>query len=123
MKHLPGRGADLIRCRSGCRSGNSHAGRIDTDYGNPSCLNISKRKSLNRRKNRKVKTFNKYIITVLLVLAIVLVIADLVGKSDHFAPVSHICYGYLLGYLSTWFHIGRRSGFRKLSIFLDDSEN
>jgi hypothetical protein len=68
-----------------------------------------------------MKTFNKYIIRVLLVLGVVLSLVEFAGRGKHFAPASHICHGFLLGYLAAWFHIGCRSGFGKLSGFLDNS--
>jgi hypothetical protein len=68
-----------------------------------------------------MKAFTKYTITTLLVLGVVLGISEFFEGGTHFAPISHICYGFLLGYLAEWFHIGRRRGFGKLSRFLDDS--
>jgi hypothetical protein len=68
-----------------------------------------------------MKTFIKYTITVLIALAVVLGIARFYAPGEHFMIISLICYGFLLGYLAAWFHIGRRKGFRKLSTFLDNS--
>jgi hypothetical protein len=65
-----------------------------------------------------MKTFGKYAITVLVVLAVVLGIAWFYASGEHLVRVSLICYGFLLGYLAAWFHIGRRQGFRKFSRFL-----
>jgi hypothetical protein len=67
-----------------------------------------------------MKTFGRYAITVLIVLAVVLGIARLYASGEHFIRVSLICYGFLLGYLAAWVHIGRRQGFRKFSRFLMD---
>lgn len=65
-----------------------------------------------------MKVFIKYAITVLIVLSVVLGIAWFYASSEHFIRVSLICYGFLLGCLEAWFHIGRRQGFRKFSRFL-----
>lgn len=66
-----------------------------------------------------VKTFRKYSITVVIVLAIVVGVARLSASGEHFIRVSLICYGFLIGYLAAWFQIGSRKGFRELSRFLD----
>jgi hypothetical protein len=68
-----------------------------------------------------MKTFIKYSITVVIVLSIVLVVAWYYASGEHFISVSLICYGFLLGYLSAWFHIGRRLGYRSFSRFLADN--
>jgi uncharacterized membrane protein len=67
-----------------------------------------------------MKTFSKYAVTILIILAVVLGIAWFYASGEHFIRVSLICYGFLLGYLSAWFHIGYRQGFRKFSRFLAD---
>ncbi|HET7832014.1 MAG TPA: hypothetical protein VFK88_03525 [Gallionella sp.] len=68
-----------------------------------------------------MKTFGSYAIAVLTVLAVVLGIAWLYAPDERFIQVSLICYGFFLGYLSAWFHIGRRHGFGKLSKYLTDN--
>jgi hypothetical protein len=67
-----------------------------------------------------MKTFRKYAIIVSVVLAAVLGIAWFYASGEHFIRLSLICYGFLLGYLAAWFHIGRRQGFRKFWRFLAD---
>jgi xanthine/uracil permease len=67
-----------------------------------------------------MKTFGKYSIIVIIVLAAVLVFAWFYTSGEHFIRVLLICYGFLLGYLAAWFHIGCRQGFRKFSRFLAD---
>jgi hypothetical protein len=67
-----------------------------------------------------VKIIIKFVITVLIILAAVLGIAWFYSSGEHFIRVSLICYGFLLGYLAAWFHIGRRQGFKKFSAFLSD---
>ncbi len=67
------------------------------------------------RNNRKInmKTFRKYAIMVFVVLATVLGTAWYYASREQFIRVSLICYGFLVGYLAAWFHIGRRLEFRK----------
>jgi hypothetical protein len=74
----------------------------------------------NNNNKQKMKTFRKYAIIVFVVLAAVNSIAWFYASGEHFIRVSLICYGFLLGYLAAWFHIGRRQGFRKFSRFLTD---
>jgi len=65
-----------------------------------------------------MKTFLKYAITVLIVLSFVLGIAWFYASGEHFIRVSLICYGFSLGYLAAWLHIGGHKGFRKFSQFM-----
>jgi hypothetical protein len=67
-----------------------------------------------------MKTFRKYAVTVFVILAAVLGIAWFYASGERFIRVSLICYGFLLGYLAAWFHIGRRHGFREFLRFLAD---
>jgi hypothetical protein len=69
-----------------------------------------------------MKTFGKYIVGVLVILAVVLGIARFHDAGQHFMPVSLICYGFLIGYLAAWFHIGHHQGFSEFSRFLDDAK-
>jgi hypothetical protein len=73
-----------------------------------------------QHQTKKMKTFIKNAITVFFILGTVLGIAWFYASGEHFIRVSLICYGFLLGYLAAWFHIGRCQGFRKLSRFLGD---
>jgi hypothetical protein len=73
-----------------------------------------------KTERKNMKTFVKYVIIVHIVLAAVLGIVWLYASGEHFMRVSLICYGFLLGYLAAWFHIGRRQGFRKFSRLLAD---
>ncbi len=74
-----------------------------------------------QQQTKEMKAFRKYVVIVFVVLAAVLGIARISASGRHFTPVSFICYGFLIGYLAAWFHIGCRQGFRNLSRFLDDS--
>jgi hypothetical protein len=67
-----------------------------------------------------MKTFRKYALTVLVILAALLGIARFYASGEHFIRVSLICCGFFIGYLAAWFHIGRRHGFGKFSRFLAD---
>jgi len=69
-----------------------------------------------------MKTFTRYLVSVLCILAVVLGVARFYDAGVHFSQVSLICYGFLIGYLAAWFHIGRRQGFGRFSRFLEDSE-
>lgn len=65
-----------------------------------------------------MKTFRRYAVAVFAVLTAVVGLAWFFSSGEHFVRISLICYGFLLGYIAAWLHIGRRQGFRKFSRFL-----
>lgn len=59
-----------------------------------------------------------YLLPVIVFMGIVVGVSWLYSSGEHLLQVLLICYGFLIGYLAAWFHLGWRHGFRKLLAFL-----